>query len=225
MSARQLPLEFGFRPAFGRDDFFVAASNREAVELIERWRDWPGPGLAVWGPEGCGKSHLAAQWCDLAGAKMIGAAALRVADADDLAARPLAVEDGDQGVDETALLHLVNCLGQRGHKFLVTGRAPPARWGIALNDLRSRLAALPAVAVAQPDDALLGAVLLKLFADRQLRVGEEVMAYLLHRMERSLASAGAVVAELDAAALDAKRNINVALARDVLQRRSEPKWI
>jgi chromosomal replication initiation ATPase DnaA len=225
MSARQLPLEFGFRPAFGRDDFFVAASNRAAVELIESWRGWPGAGLAVWGPEGCGKSHIASQWCDLAGGTMIAAASLRVADADELAKRPLAVEDGDRGVDEMALLHLMNCMTERGHKILLTGRAPPARWAVALNDLRSRLSALPAVAVAPPDDALLGAVLVKLFADRQLRVGEDVTAYLLQRMERSLAGALAVVAELDAAALDAKRNINVALARDVLQRRSEPKWI
>jgi DnaA regulatory inactivator Hda len=222
-AARQLPLSLGHRPAQGREDFLVAPSNREAVAWIDRWPDWPAPGLAIWGPEGCGKSHLARVWQRAAGARLIAAGEVVPAAVPALATAPLAVEDADRGVDEAALLHLFNLLAEGGHRLLLTARAAPARWALALPDLRSRLAAMPAVAVAAPDDALIGAVLVKLFADRQLRVNEDVVGYLLARIERSFAAARAVVAALDAAALADRRNLTVALAREVLQRMEDRK--
>ncbi|HXR87106.1 MAG TPA: DNA replication protein, partial [Stellaceae bacterium] len=101
-------------------------------------------------------------------------------------------------------------------------REPPARWSIRLADLRSRLVAAPAVAVDAPDDALLGAVLVKLFTDRQLRISEDLIAYLLPRIERSFAAAQAIVAALDQAALADQRAVTVRLARDILSRDRNP---
>ena len=216
----QFALEFPQRVALGADNFLVAAPNREAVLWLDRWPDWPSPALAIHGPPGCGKTHLAHVWRARSNAAMVSPA--------DLARRPPAevlgergsavVEDADRGdYDEQALLHLYNTAGEQGGHLLLTGRTPPARWEIALRDLRSRLAAAPAAAVAGPDDALLGALLVKLFADRQLAVGEEVMAYALARMERSFDAARRLVAALDAAALAGRRNITVPLAREVLK--------
>ncbi len=127
-----------------------------------------------------------------------------------------------QSADEEALLHLYNLLAERQGHLLLAAREPPARWTIGLADLRSRLLAAPAVAVEAPDDALLGAVLVKLFADRQLRISEEVIAYLLPRIERSFAAAQAIVAALDRAALAGQRAVTVPLARDVLNRDRNP---
>src|SRR5262249_34054991 len=132
-------------------------------------------------------------------------------------ARAAAIDDG-QSAEEEALLHLYNVLAERQGHLLLAAREPPARWAIGLADLRSRLLAAPAVAVEAPDDALLGAVLVKLFADRQLRISEDLIAYLLPRIERSFAAAQEIVAALDAAALAGQRAVTVRLARALLDK-------
>lgn len=137
------------------------------------------------------------------------------------AARAAVVDHADEA-DEEALLHLYNLIAERSGHLLLVAREPPARWGIALADLRSRLLAAPSVGVAAPDDTVLSGVLVKLFADRQIAVSEEVIAYLIVQMERSFAAAEETVAALDAAALAAGRAITVPLVRDVLSRRRNP---
>jgi chromosomal replication initiation ATPase DnaA len=195
---RQLPLPLPHRPALGREDFLVAPCNADAVAWLDRWPDWPSAGLVVYGPPGCGKSHLGAVWAAQAGA------------------RDLLLDEPACAGDEEALLHRLNFAREQGGSVLLLAREPPARWPLGLADLRSRLLALPAVAVGAPDDALLAAVLAKLFADRQAAVGGDVLSYLVARMERSFAAAGRLAEALDRAALAAKRPITPALARRVL---------
>ena len=229
----QLALAFDHRAALGAEDFLIAESNREAVLWLDRWPDWPAPALAIYGPAGCGKTHLAHVWMARSGARMLTPQAL--------AAGPCVEVLGEGGCavidwvdtaafDEPALFHLYNVAAETGGHLLLTGREPPARWSVGLADLRSRLSAAPAVAVRVPDDALIGALLGKLFGDRQLRVGEDVIAFLLPRMERSFDAARRLVALLDAAALAGHRNITVPLARDILNRHTnddegETQWI
>ena len=216
----QIPLDLPHRPAMGAADFLVAPCNRDAVALLDRWPAWPGPALVVHGPEGCGKTHLTHVWRALSGAAAIARHALKPDAVPDLlgGARAAVVEDADAGVDERALLHLHNLLAEDGGHLLLTARTAPAEWGVALPDLASRLAAAMSVAVGAPDDALIGAVLVKHFADRQLSVDPAVVTFLLARMERSFAAVRSLSAALDAAALAAKRRITVPLARDVLRR-------
>lgn len=217
MSERQLALALPVRPALRREDFLVTGANADAVAWLDRWPDWPAPALALYGPAGCGKSHLAEVWRARSGAGLLRAADLIDADLLALAARPQVVEDVDGGVDERKLLHLYNMLAERGGSLLLTGSLPPARWRIGLADLRSRLNAVPAVRLGPPDDPLIAAVLVKLFADRQIKVGEEVIGFLLGRMERSFAAARGLVAALDSAALAEGRPVTVPLARRILQ--------
>jgi DnaA regulatory inactivator Hda len=217
MTARQLALDLGHRQALGREDFLLAPSNAEAVAWLDRWPDWPGPALAIYGPEGCGKTHLAQVWRTRSGAALLTPGALADADLPTLAAGPVVIEDADRGVDERALFHLYNLLAERRQHLLLTARTAPAHWPLALADLRSRLNAAPAVALAPPDEDLVAAVLVKLLADRQLKVGSEVVSFLLTRMERSFAAARDVVVALDQAALARHSNITVPLARQVLQ--------
>lgn len=219
----QLPLDLGFRAALGRADFLLAPCNAAAVAWIDRWPDWPAPALALWGPAASGKTHLLEVWRTRSKAVAIAPASLNSASVPQLlgGARAVAIDDA-RSADEEALLHLYNLLAERQGSLLLAAREPPARWTIGLADLRSRLLAAPAVAVEPPDDALLGAVLVKLFADRQLRISEEVIAYLLPRIERSFAAAQAIVAALDRAALAGQRGVTVPLARDVLNRDRNP---
>ncbi len=173
--------------------------------------------LGLFGPAGCGKSHLAHIFCERTDGVLLPAAALTADDVPAIAACPAAVvEDADQGVDEAALFHLFNLVRETGHFLMLTGRDAPARWTIRLPDLRSRLSSIPVAAIRPPEDDLLEALLVKLFADRQLRVGPDILTFLLARMERSFDAARALVAATDAAALAQKREITTALVRDVL---------
>ena len=217
----QLPLDLGHRTALDGVDFHVARSNREAVAWLDRWPDWPAHALAIHGPAGSGKTHLAHVWAGRSGALLLGPSALAGLDPHRTAAAgPVALDDlGESPLDAAAerqLLHLYNCLVADGRSLLLLGRRPPARWTMRLPDLSSRLAAIPSVAMAMPDDELFAAVLAKLFADRQLAVGEEVLHYLGTRIERSFESARDIVTRLDRAALAAGRPVTLQLVRQIL---------
>lgn len=215
----QLPLELGHRTALGRDDFLVSDSNRDAVAWIDRWPDWPSSGLVLVGPSASGKSHLAQVWCARAKAIAVELAALAEPGAPARLAehRALLIDDADKGADERNLFHLYNIVLERGGFVLLTAQEPPARWGLQLADLRSRLSTLPVAAIRAPDDALLQAVLVKLFSDRQLRVDPDLVAYLAARLDRSLAVATQVVEQLDRAALASRRALTVPFARETLR--------
>jgi DnaA regulatory inactivator Hda len=213
----QLPLALGHRPALGRADFLVAPCNAEAVAWLDRWPDWPAPALALYGPAGSGKSHLGHAFAAQSGARPLDPVALATDSIPAaLGGARVAIVDEAERAREEPLLHLYNLLSERRGHLLVIAREPPARWAIALADLRSRLLAAPAVALREPDEALIGALLVKLLADRQLAVGDEVVQYLLPRLERSFSAAAAAVAALDHAALAEQRPITVPLARRVL---------
>lgn len=214
---RQVPFDFGHQPTFSAVDFMVAGNNADAHGWISRWPSWPFFALGLWGPAGCGKSHLAHIHCENSGGILLPASALTHDGVPAFADYPsVVVEDADRGVDEAALFHLFNLLRENGRFLLLTGQDAPARWGVRLPDLRSRLSAIPVVAILPPDDGLLEALLVKLFADRQLRVGPDVLAFILPRMERSFAAARGLVGAIDEAALAERREITVALVRSVM---------
>ncbi len=223
MADAQLPLDLGHRPALGRDDFLVAPCNAQAVAWLDRWPAWPSHGLVLFGPPGCGKSHLLAAFAAAhaaTGTLLRPAAGLTAAAVPDLvaAARLLLIDDLDGLEDETALFHLHNLAREAGCSLVLAASQPPAHLPLRLPDLASRLRALPAVGIGAPDDAVLAAVIVKQFADRQLAVGEGVVSYLVGRMERSFAAARAVVEALDRASLAERRAVTVRLARAVLER-------
>jgi len=227
VAGHQLVLGFEHRPALGEESFLVADSNQDAVAWIDRWPDWPGRILAVHGTSGSGKTHLSHVWQRRSGAQRLEAGEL---DQAFLEAWPgkgtaLVLENGDGGVNEIALFHVINLVREDQGFLLLTGREAPARWPVDLPDLGSRLAALTAVRLGPPDDALIAAVLTKQFQDRQLRVPDDVVDYLVARMERSFAAIGQAVAALDTLSLAERRAITVPLARRVLEAsQNEFEW-
>jgi chromosomal replication initiation ATPase DnaA len=221
---RQLVLDLATRPALGRADFFVTGANRLALAQVDAWPRWPGGRLALAGPPGSGKTHLVHVWAARAGARVIAAEALPALDPGAVEeGAAVAVEDADRlpagarGAAEEALFHLCNRLAAGGGSLLVSGREAPARWPLVLPDLASRLEAAPVARLEPPDDALLAAVLVKLFADRQLAVAPDLVRYLVGRMERSFAAAEATVTALDRAGLARHRPVTARLAADVLR--------
>lgn len=219
MSA-QLAFDLGLTEALGAADYLVTPANA-LVHGQVLGGGWPGGRLLLLGPEGAGKTHLAGIWAAGAGAAVRPAHALRVTEVGALPAAVL-VEDADRAAGwpeaEAALFHLWNLQAQRGGQLLVTGRGAPGGWGVSLPDLASRLGAMAQARLEAPDDALLAAVLVKLFADRQLQVQPNLVAYLIGRMERSLAAARGLVADLDARALVLGRPVTRQLAAELLDR-------
>jgi chromosomal replication initiation ATPase DnaA len=213
----QLVLALGHEVSFAREDFLEGPSNAAALALIERWPDWPACSLVLVGPEGSGKSHLAEIWARKAGGRRLAAASLEQAAVPALiAAGAIAVEDIAEGVDEIALFHLLNLAREQTAYLLLSAHDVPVRWSIRLPDLASRVRALPIIELTAPDDALLRAVMIKLFADRQLAVDESLIAYLITRIERSFAAARAVVALLDREALRQQRPVTRTLAAELM---------
>ncbi len=216
---RQLALALDHTESFARDDFLIGPSNEAALALIERWPDWPDRVMLLVGPQGSGKSHLAAIWAEAAGAR---SAAARSVDAANLPASfatgALVLEDLAEGrFDERALFHLINFAREERAFVLMTSRSAPAAWDIAVPDLASRLRVLPVIELTAPGDALLRAIIVKLFADRQLAVEESLVAYLAARIERSFAGAHKAVDTLDREALRLQRPVTRALAAELFR--------
>ena len=215
---RQLVLELAHRSALGAEDFLVSRSNAAAVDVVDRWPDWPHWAALVVGPAGSGKTHLAHVWQLKSGADAVVAARLSEAVVAELGGRSaLVVEDLDRVIaDERVLFHLLNLAREHKLSILLTSRLAAGELEVGLPDLRSRLRALPMVHIESPDEALLQAVLVKLFADRQLDVEPHVVSFLVRRMERSMAAATRTVAEIDRLALALRRKVTRPLAAAAL---------
>lgn len=216
---RQLVLALPHAESFAREDFLAGPSNAAALTLIERWPDWPAPVVALVGPEGSGKSHLAAIWAGLSGARVLSARLLGETNLPAaFATGALVVEDLEpQAFDERALFHLLNLAREEGASVLITGRVLPTNLKVEIRDLASRLRALPVVTLDAPDDDLLRALIVKLAADRQIAVDQGLVNYLANRIERSFAAARAAVERLDEEAMRRQRPVTRALAAELFR--------
>lgn len=216
---RQLAFALPHAESFTRDNFLEGPANAAGLALVDSWPDWPNRIMQLVGPEGAGKSHLAAIWAEQAGARSTSAHALTAAAVPGaLATGALVVDDlKSSDVDERALFHLLNLAREEGASILITSRVPPSALQIELRDLRSRLRAIPTVLLLPPDDQLFRALIVKFCADRQLGVDEAVVSYLTTRIERSYAGVRQVVELLDAEALRLGRPVTRALAAELLR--------
>ena len=216
---RQLALALPHAESLTRDNFLEGPANTAGLALIDAWPEWPARTMFLIGPEGSGKSHLAAIWAEQAGARSVSAHALSAAAVPGaLATGALVLEDLKPGeIEERALFHLLNMAREDGAYILITARDVPASLPMGLNDLRSRLRAIPVVELLSPDDQLFRALIVKLCADRQLTVDEAMVGYVATRIERSYAAARQAVALLDSESLRLGRPVTRALAAELLR--------
>src|SRR5271170_4661770 len=216
---RQLALALDHLESYEREDFLSGPCNEGPLQLVDCWPDWPANALALVGPEGSGKTHLAMIWAAAAGARVISARGIHEAELPSaLATGALVVEDAGTDADERAVFHLINLAREETVSLLFTARTAPATWPVAIPDLASRLRALPVITLQAPDDAMLRAVIVKLAADRQLLLDESVVSYLSTHIERSFAAVRAAIIALDNEALRQRRPPTRALAAEMFRR-------
>ncbi len=212
---RQLAFDLPVRAALGAEDFMASRANGDALALIDRWPDWPHWAAVVVGPARSGKSHLADVWRFRSNALVVTARDMHESLAASFqASRALVVEELELGCnDQQMLFHVLNIAREHQLSILFTSRTAPGDLAVTFPDLRSRLRALPLVHITAPDEALLEAVLVKHFADRQLTVEPATVSYIVRTMERSFAAAAAVVDAIDRRSLEAKRRVTKVLAK------------
>jgi chromosomal replication initiation ATPase DnaA len=215
----QLVFPFGAEPALGREDFILAPCNQQAVQFIRRWPDWPQSAAALYGPAGCGKTHLAAIWCEAAGAQIVPARELpaRLSSFAGDSGTPWVVEDLDRGeLDIARDRALLGLFERPAGPLLLTGREPPSEWPAAIGDLRSRFHALIGFAMWAPDEALLSALVAKHFSDRQLEAPPGVIKRIITHVERTPEAIARFVARADSKALSEKRAITERLILELI---------
>ena len=192
----QISLPFDWHGDARDGDFLVSEANAQAVTHLERWRDWPLSVSVLTGPPRSGRSTLARHFARMSGGTII---------------------DDAQGQDEHRLFHAWNAAQTDRRPLLMVGRTSPASWTVALPDLRSRLAAVPHVAITEPDEALARALIARAFDPAGAGYSSDLPDWLLRRIERSYGAIDAVTRLLDAAALSSGRKISTALAKEALQ--------
>lgn len=221
-SPMQIPLDFPVRTAVAREDFMIGHSNMDAVSWIDQWPNWPAPALFLCGPAASGKSHLAAVWQNKSGAATIKPQDLAENEAETLAAtaQHLVIDGvdpwlGDKAA-ETTLFHLYNMFKEERRTILLTSRAAPSHIEFAIPDLASRFRAAPAATIKSPDDTLLQNIIVKMFSDRQIQINDDILKYLMPRIERSFKSISDIVAKSDEIAMAKHRPVTIPIIREAL---------
>lgn len=205
----QLVFDLPHRAAYGREKFWVAPCNQEAITWIDRYPNWPAHALLIYGPAGSGKTHLASLFCDT------------LIQAKDLDAnfRPtfqkkMVVENLHELTDEEALLHLFNFVSEMGGDLLLTSREIP---NFTLPDLQSRLNMISKAEIMMPDESVIRAVAGKAFKDRHILVDDTVLDYLSMHLTRSFSLLQQVIERADKLSLEAGRKITIPFLKQVIQ--------
>lgn len=205
--ARQTVLDLpASPPRLTREAFLVSAANDAALATLEGWKKSAEPLLILCGPAGAGKTHLA------------GILAYETRDA----AAPVSIaDDADRRFSAGDLLAAIEDARARGERLVLAGRDDPRDWAGGLKDLETRLAGAPRITLVEPDEALLRAVILKLFRDRQLRASDAIADYAVQHLPKTFAAAQCFVGALDAASIEKGKPISVKLAREIVANLSE----
>jgi chromosomal replication initiation ATPase DnaA len=218
----QLRLKLDRTAPFRREDFIASEAEAPGLALLDAWPAWRGGALALIGPAGAGKTHLATAWAERVGARVLTGSRWTLASLDELEGGPILLENADRGGLEELLFHLINMAAHPGGSLLLTARTAPSTWPAErLPDLRSRLNALPVAALTEPDDAVLTKLLDKFFRERNIKPPEDLLTYLVWRIERSASKARDIVRLLDEKADAERRSVSRALAREILEQEAQ----
>jgi chromosomal replication initiation ATPase DnaA len=203
----------------------VTDANRDAARLIMDWRAWPSGALALVGPRGSGKTHLALAWALEAGARQVSprAASEDAAAIFREAGGRILIDEADRGANEGALWRVLDLAKSEGGAVLLAGVEPPSAWDCASPDLRSRLAAMAVARLKEPDEALMEVVLRRLCREQFIHLSDDAARYLARRLPRTFAAAYSLAAALDADLAKGAKPVAVPAARRALEK-AQAAW-
>ncbi|MCC3861095.1 HdaA/DnaA family protein [Pseudemcibacter aquimaris] len=214
----QLLLELPVNETFAEEDFLLSHSNEEAVKWIDNWPDWQGNHcLIIYGPNGCGKTHLSHVWQKISNAQILKLPDLKGNQYTKFENFVFIIEDVMNDLDQfdaqEDLLHLYNWVKEQGGFLLITARKHPKKWNVGLADLSSRMMAAGAVKIKHPDDHLLQAIIIKQFSDRQVVLTDKVLKYIMKNTERSFAAVRELVRNIDQISLSEQKKITIPVVK------------
>lgn len=192
----QATFQFEANHDYSPENFLISDSNRLAYETLRK-SPWQSYALNIHGPQGSGKTYLA---------NILN----------EIAPEALIIEDVNESIDEQALFHLLNQVREENKYILLTSEKPLTAYDFKLPDLASRLAAVNSVAIDAPDNNLFYMLFARQFQARQLKVSDEVIAYMANRIERSFEKALEAIEKIDRLSLEQKRNITIPLVKNAI---------
>ena len=223
----QLPFLFEHRQCLNKEDFMVTECNVDAMRMVERWPDWNYFATLIYGQEGAGKSHIANVFAQHVSQTLQIPKKIPIINADQIKqlsseklfeqSNVIVVEDIHPNINQEAMFHLYNKYRDEGGFILFTARNAPARMNFSLPDLQSRLNIVPTVEIKSPNQQLFNALILKLFADRQIDISPEVINYIATNAQRTFAYAKALVNEADKISLAKKRAVTINIIKDAMK--------
>lgn len=202
------------------DTLVVTEANRDAAHLLTQWRAWPNGALALVGPKGAGKTHLALAWALEAGARQLQPAASpeTAATLFQEADRRLVVDDADGPRNEEMLWRLLDLARTEGGAVLLVAAEPPARWPVSTPDLASRLKSLAVARLQEPDQALMEVVLRRICREQFIYLRDDAARYLALRLPRTFEAAHQAAAALDADLVRGAKPVSLKAAKAALAR-------
>ena len=214
-SQKQLTFKFKIRKSFGIGDFIISSANYEAIKWLDAWPKWPMGGILLNGPCGSGKSHLVNAWSYKSGAKILEAR--EICFNKFKFQKHIAIENLGNELNGEDILHLINIIQENNGTVLITSRYPASRLKLKPLDLLSRIKVFPHIKLGLPSDEFLKKLINKLLSDRGIYADNNVLSYILKRMERSHYSAIKLVDVMDNISLESQKPLTIALAREALK--------
>ena len=213
----QLVFKFPFKTTYYEKDFFVSASNFEAYKLIESWPKWSSKQINIFGPSGCGKTHLINILSKKLKLLSINAKKLdekinKLVEKFDC----IAVENYDENINEKFLYSFINQIKQYDKVIIINSSKSLKNFDIDLIDLKSRLNSFLEIKIDLPTDDLIRVMILKIFSDRQIDLGNRNLEYIINNIERSYDKILKFTKDIDDISLSTGKSININLIKKVL---------
>ena len=215
--SEQLIFNFPFKKNYLKQDFYVSENNFSAFKLIESWPKWPSRLVNVFGPTGCGKTHL----INILKSKIQSIFIL----AKDVNAETLTqykikecliIDDFDNNIKENILYSIINLAFQDNKYLIISSKVSLKKFEVKLDDLKSRFQSFVEIGINLPTDDMIRVILTKNFSDKQIQISEKNIEYILKNIERSYEKINSFSSSIDGLSLAKARPINLQLIKKVL---------
>ena len=214
----QLVFKFPFKTKYFEQDYYVSSNNFAAYRLIESWPNWPDKWVNIYGPKGCGKTHLSnilkkkINLVEIFDAKKIDEDKIyKFAKLD-----CLIIDNYKNNIDENFFYTILNHFKQLDTYLVVNSLFPIKDMKLELKDLKSRVESFVSLGIELPTDDLLRVIISKSFSDKQIEISPKISEYIIKNIDRSYEKVFKFIKEIDDLSLSSGKSININLIKKVL---------